>query len=255
VPRIGLAWLPEIKLSALGILKPGLRRKLDVASLSFFDFRPSPLCSAPWRYELALSSTSQIFSKAPAYGIRLARPADRLTLRKMRLMTPRGLVANLSVIILLIVPFMTALYIASHLSSLGHSQELDLIAFLIVGMPLTLYLALLAWVLFFQPLSYEQIWVVEEDGMLLGSAQFIQYDTYAYLDQLFIFSAHRHQGLGSNLVNYLTRKGKKPIYLLCQPGLVKYYARLGFSLITHRDLPIKLQSRFGYFGYVALRSI
>ncbi len=211
------------------------------------------MCSALWRYELALSSTSQIFSKAPPYEIRPARPADRLALRKMRLMTPRGLVANLSVIILLLVPFMTALYIASNLSSLGRSQELDLIAFLIVGMPLTLYLAVLAWVLFFQPLSYAQIWVVEGHGVLLGSAQFIQYDAYAYLDQLFIFSSHRNQGLGSDLVNYLVGKGKKPIYLLCQPSLVKYYTRLGFSLISHSDLPSKLQSRFGYFGYVALR--
>lgn len=204
---------------------------------------------------MALSSTSQIFSKSSTYVIRPARSADRLALRKMRLMTPRGLVANLSVIILLLVPLITALYIVSNLSSLGHSQALDLMAFLIVGIPLALYLAVLAWVLFFQPLSYPEIWVVECNGALLGSAQFIQYDAYSYLDQLFIFSAHRNQGLGSDLVNYLTKKGKRPIYLLCQPGLVKYYARLGFSLISQSNLPIKLQSKFGYFGYVSLKFV
>lgn len=204
---------------------------------------------------MALSSTAQIFSKSPTYVIRPARPADRLALRKMRLMTPRGLVPNLFVIILLLVPWITALYIVSNLSSLGQSQALDVIAFLIVGIPLTLYLAVLAWVLFLQPLSYAEIWVIECNGALLGSAQFIQYDAYSYLDQLFIFSAHRNQGLGSDLVNHLTKKGKKPTYLLCQPSLVKYYARLGFSLISQSNLPIKLQSKFGYFGYVSLEFI
>ena len=200
---------------------------------------------------MALSSTSQSFS--PAYVIRPAHSTDSWVLRKMRLMTPRSLIANLLVIILLLIPFIATLYTFSDLPSLGHSKELEVVAFLLVGMPLTLYLAVLAWVLFFQPLPYAEIWVIESNDVLLGSAQFIQYDTYSYLDQLFIFPAHRNQGFGSDLVHHLSEKGKKPIYLLCQSSLVKYYTHLGFCSIPKNDLPSELQSKFGYFGYIPLR--
>ncbi|MGA7954408.1 MAG: GNAT family N-acetyltransferase [Gloeobacterales cyanobacterium] len=203
---------------------------------------------------MALSSTSQSFPPSSAYVIRPARSTDSWALRKMRLMTPRSLIANLLVIVLLLIPFITTLYIVSYFPPLGHSKEWDIIAFLLVGMPLTIYLAVLSWVLFFQPLSYAEIWVVESNDMLLGSAQLIQYDTYSYLDQLFIFPAHRNQGFGSGLVNYFSSKeGKKPIYLLCQSDLVKYYRRLGFCSIPKNDLPNELQSKFGYFGYIPLR--
>jgi GNAT superfamily N-acetyltransferase len=206
-----------------------------------------------WRDELALSSTSQSFPPSPSYVIRPAHSNDSWVLRKMRLMTPRSLIANLLVIILLLIPFISTLYIVSYFPSLSHSKELEVIAFLLVGVPLTLYLAVLAWVLFFQPLSYAEIWVVESNDVLLGSVQFIQYDTYSYLDQLFIFPAHRNQGFGSDLVHYLSQKGKKPIYLLCQSNLVKYYTRLGFCSIPKNDLPSELQSKFGYFGYIPLK--
>jgi GNAT superfamily N-acetyltransferase len=202
---------------------------------------------------LDLSSTSQSFPPSPAYVIRRALSTDSWALRKMRLMTPRSLIANLLVIILLLIPFVATFYVISYFPSLGHSKELDIIAFLLVGMPLTIYLAVLSWVLFFQPLSYAEIWVVESNDVLLGSVQFIQYDTYSYLDQLFIFPAHRNQGFGSGLVRHLSQKGKKPIYLLCQSDLVKYYTRLGFYFIPKNDLPNELQSKFGYFGYIPLR--
>lgn len=202
---------------------------------------------------MALSSTSPSLSPSPAYVIRPAYSNDSWALRKMRLMTPRSLIANLLVIVLLLIPFIAMLYIILDFPSLGHSQELDIIASLLVGMPLILYLAVLAWVLFFQPLSYAEIWVIESNDVLLGSAQFVQYDTYSYLDQLFIFPAHRNQGFGSDLVHYLRQKVKKPIYLLCRPNLVKYYTRLGFCSIPKNDLPNELQSKFGYFGYMPLR--
>ena len=202
---------------------------------------------------MALSSTSQSFPPSRAYVIRPALSSDSWALRKMRLMTPRSLIATLLVIILLLIPFIATLYIVSYFPSLGHSKELDIIAFLLVGMPLTIYLAILSWVLFFQPLPYAEIWVIESNDVLLGSAQFIQYDTHSYLDQLFVFPAHRNQGFGSDLVNYFRQKGKKPIYLLCHSNLIKYYTRLGFYSISKNDLPNELQSKFGYFGYIPLR--
>jgi GNAT superfamily N-acetyltransferase len=219
----------------------------------FLDFQTKHLRSTLWRYELALSSTSPSLSPSPAYVIRPARSNDSWAIRKMRLLTPRSLIANVLVIVLLLIPFVATLYIVSDFPSLGHNTELEIIAFLLVGMPLTLYLGVLSWVLFFQPLSYAEIWVIESNDVLLGSAQFIQCDTYSYLDQLFIFPAHRNQGFGSDLVHHLSQKGSKPIYLLCQSYLVKYYTRLGFCAIPKNDLPNKLQSKFGYFGYIPLR--
>ncbi len=204
---------------------------------------------------MALSSTAQSFSRSPAYGIRAARPKDRWALYKMRLIMPKGPVANLLVLILLMIPLISALYIVSNLPSLGRSPELDIIAVLIVGIPLAIYLTVLFWVLLFQPFSYSEIWVVEYNNKLFGSAKFTQYDTYSYLDQLFIFPTYRNQGIGTDLVNYCAQKGQKPIYLLCQPPLTQYYARLGFIPISKNNLPQKLQSKFGYFGYQALRLI
>jgi GNAT superfamily N-acetyltransferase len=201
---------------------------------------------------LALSSTTQSFSRSPAYVIRTACPKDRWALYKMRLMTPKGPIANLLVIILLMIPLISALYIVSNIPFPGRSPELDIIAFLIVGMPLSIYLTVLFWVLVFQPLSYSEIWVIECNNKLFGSAKFIQYDTYSYLDQLFVFPAYRNQGIGSDLVHYCMRRGQNPIYLLCQPALTKYYARLGFTPIAKDNLPQELQSKFGYFGYQAL---
>jgi GNAT superfamily N-acetyltransferase len=197
---------------------------------------------------LALSSTSQY---CPV--IRPAHAADGWALRKMRLMTPRSWIANLLVAILLLIPYIALLYIILNFPSLEKSADLEVVTFLLVGMPLTLYLAVLTWVLLFQPLTYSEIWVIEANHTLSGSVQFIQYDTYSYLDQLFVFPLYRNQGLGSDLVYYLSKKGKKPIYLLCQPNLVKYYTRLGFCTLSKDDLPSALQSKFGYFGYVPLR--
>jgi GNAT superfamily N-acetyltransferase len=199
---------------------------------------------------LVLSSTAQSFSRSPAYVIRTACPRDRWALYKMRLMTPKGPIANLLVIVLLILPLISGLYIVSNT---GHSTELDIVAFLIVGMPLAIYLTVLFWVLLFQPFSFSEIWVVECNKKLLGSAKFIQYETYSYLDQLFVFPAYRNQGIGSDLVKYCMQKEQKPVYLLCQPALTKYYARLGFTPIRKNNLPQQLQSEFGYFGYQALR--
>jgi GNAT superfamily N-acetyltransferase len=218
------------------------------------DPQPNPLRLTLWSYTLALSSTSQ-FPPSPTHAIRLACAADSWALRKMRLMTPRSLMANLLVVILLLIPFIASLYIILNFPSLENSTDLEVITFLLVGMPLTLYLAVLTWVLLFQPLAYSEIWVVESDHVILGSAQFIQCDTYSYLDQLFIFPMYRNQGFGSDLVHYLSKRGKKPIYLLCQSHLVKYYTRLGFCSISKNDVPSALQSKFGYFGYMPLRLV
>jgi GNAT superfamily N-acetyltransferase len=168
-------------------------------------------------------------------------------------MRPKGPMANLLVIFLLILPLISGLYITLDTPSLGRSTELDIIAFLIVGIPLAIYLVVLFWILLFQPFSYSEIWVVEYNNKLLGSAKFIQYDTYSYLDQLFVFPLYRNQGIGSDLVKYCTQKGQKPIYLICQPTLTQFYARLGFIPIPKNNLPRELQSRFGYFGYQVLR--
>ena len=136
---------------------------------------------------MALSSTAKSFSRSRTYVIRTAYPKDKWALYKMRLMTPKGPIANLLVIILLMIPLISALYIMVNTPSLGRNPELDIVAFLIVGMPLAIYLAVLFWVLLFRPFSYSEIWVVECNNKLFGFAKFISFDGTAFYLWLILF--------------------------------------------------------------------
>jgi N-acetylglutamate synthase-like GNAT family acetyltransferase len=115
------------------------------------------------------------------------------------------------------------------------------------GVPLMtgLAIALMIITLILLAQEWQHYWVIEFQGQLVACAKLQRYLAYSVLFDLYVTSAHRHQGVGSALVHTLSHQAQKPLYLACVPARLPFYQRLGFAPISPKKLPTLLQYELG----------
>jgi N-acetylglutamate synthase-like GNAT family acetyltransferase len=98
--------------------------------------------------------------------------------------------------------------------------------------------------------DWQQFWVVEHSGQLIGCAKLCAHRHYSTLYNVLVASGWRGRGVGTDLVRQVTQAAPKPIYLACRPEKVNFYRRLGFqpvpagtlSPLLRRDLELTARS-------------
>jgi N-acetylglutamate synthase-like GNAT family acetyltransferase len=96
-------------------------------------------------------------------------------------------------------------------------------------------------------LSWSQFQVIERDGAILGCALLNSYTAHRELAYVFVVPLHRHQGLGSRIVQTLVQQSTQDIYLACKPEVVAFYKQQGFLVQTWPELPISVKRCFQLF--------
>lgn len=93
------------------------------------------------------------------------------------------------------------------------------------------------------------VWVVEQDGLLLGMAGLQVNGDEAEIEPIIISSNFRSQGIGTLLIEKLKAeaKGRGMIYLSIRPvarniEAIKCFYRAGFSLLGHIDMFLDLSN-------------
>ncbi|MBE9118613.1 GNAT family N-acetyltransferase [Lusitaniella coriacea LEGE 07157] len=93
---------------------------------------------------------------------------------------------------------------------------------------------------------WEQFWIVECNGEIVGCGQLRTFEDAQELGSLVIARSRRNQGLGSILCRKLIQEATQPLYLECLGGgLVEFYRRFGFVPVAWEDIPRSLKSKFG----------
>ncbi|MEC4894013.1 MAG: GNAT family N-acetyltransferase [Oscillatoria sp. PMC 1051.18] len=104
-----------------------------------------------------------------------------------------------------------------------------------------LFLFLGTWI------NWSNYWVVECQNKIVACALLNCYPSNSELAYLYVKSAWRQQNLATCLIQRIVREAPKPLYLVCKPKLVKFYARQGFVKVTWRDLSPLVKAKFSIF--------
>ncbi|MEC4989278.1 MAG: GNAT family N-acetyltransferase [Oscillatoria sp. PMC 1068.18] len=96
-------------------------------------------------------------------------------------------------------------------------------------------------------LNWSNYWVVECQKKVVACALLNCYPSNSELAYLYVKPAWRQQNLATCLIQRLVREAPKPLYLVCKPKLVKFYARQGFVKVSWRDLDPLVKAKFSIF--------
>lgn len=96
-----------------------------------------------------------------------------------------------------------------------------------------------------QTTEWIHYWVVEYNGYLLACAKLQHQGSHSLLFDLYVAPDWRGKGVGSYLVNQLSQRATKPLYLACLPMRLAFYQRLGFVPVPPKRLPLSLQYDLG----------
>lgn len=153
-----------------------------------------------------------------------------------------------------------------------------------------LFIIYILWWIFIKPgLNWERYWVIECNFRLVACGTVEIYPTYSRLNYLYVkpelgdysetstkssdywensakrdyaqLTAKRDDGetnakrtskLTEYLIRYLIQQANPPIYLLCQPNMVEFYANIGFVRSSLSELPPQFAKRYSSFKNSAL---
>ena len=154
----------------------------------------------------------------------------------------------------------------------------------LVGLILLVIIYIIWWI-FIQPgLNWERYLVIECNFRLVACGKIETHPTYSRLNYLYVkpesgdypetstkssdywensakrdyaqltakrddseSSAKRDSALTEYLIRYLIQQANPPIYLLCQPKMVKFYANIGFARPSSSELPPQVAKRYSSF--------
>ncbi|WP_341531236.1 GNAT family N-acetyltransferase [Nostoc sp. UHCC 0302] len=94
-------------------------------------------------------------------------------------------------------------------------------------------------------LKWQQFWVIEYEGRLVAFRQLRNFKFAQELGSIFVLSSHRHQGLGTFLIQHLITQSTQQLYLKClKQQLEFFYIQRGFIPVSYEELPLLLQAKF-----------
>jgi N-acetylglutamate synthase-like GNAT family acetyltransferase len=94
-----------------------------------------------------------------------------------------------------------------------------------------------------QQRNWDQYWVVEYQGNLIGCGRLDLHSDHSEIYDLFVLPEWRCHGVGRAIMQQLIEKASRPIYLASLPNATQFYQHLGFKPITPQSLPIFLAGR------------
>lgn len=174
----------------------------------------------------------------PGCVLRKANYSDTLNLTQKHLKNLGEMSSIFLVVLLDIFPGILGLLFAFLL------QDLSLFFFsvlMLIASPISSLI--LTWLIL--SMSSSRYWVIECNGCLVAYTKFTISKEYSSVDSLFVESAWRKKGLASCLIKRVIQEAPKPtylkpIYLICEKDLVRFYARFGFVSIPGKELPKSL---------------
>jgi GNAT superfamily N-acetyltransferase len=83
-------------------------------------------------------------------------------------------------------------------------------------------------------------WVAKSQEKTIAWADVSQNQTYSVLESLYVETDFRGKGIGSSLVQCLAEEVCKPLYVQSSHYESRFYKRLGFVVVSRKDLPAKL---------------
>lgn len=101
-------------------------------------------------------------------------------------------------------------------------------------------------------LRWDQFWVAEQDGKILGCGQLRHYGAAQELGSLVVAAAWRGQGIGTALAQQLIQQAQGPLYLECLgEKRANYYRQLGFTEANWSAMPPEIARKFRFSCWVA----
>ena len=90
-------------------------------------------------------------------------------------------------------------------------------------------------------LNWRRFLVVEIDGQIAGIGQVKEYPGCQELGSLVTLPEYRGRGIATALISALEARAGRPLYLLCQDKMERYYNRFGYQTIPWREAPAPLK--------------
>jgi N-acetylglutamate synthase-like GNAT family acetyltransferase len=87
-------------------------------------------------------------------------------------------------------------------------------------------------------LNWERFLLAEDSGRIVGTGQIKPHgDGTRELASIAVLPEYQRQGIAADIIRALLSDEPGALYLMCQQRMSSYYARFGFRLVAHEDLP------------------
>jgi N-acetylglutamate synthase-like GNAT family acetyltransferase len=93
--------------------------------------------------------------------------------------------------------------------------------------------------------EWKKFWIIEQEGRIVACGKLCCYSTYSVLYDVMVLPQYRRQGIGSALVQHLSKHASKPLYLACFPDKIGFYTQLGFMPMGSANLSFVLRHELG----------
>jgi len=94
-------------------------------------------------------------------------------------------------------------------------------------------------------LRWQQFWVVDCQGQLVGCGQLRRFAGAQELGSVVVAPAWRRRGIGTAIAQHAIGAATQPLYLECLGRQrAQFFGRLGFEAVAWRDLPRSLRRKF-----------
>jgi len=90
-------------------------------------------------------------------------------------------------------------------------------------------------------IKWQNFLVAEKDGQIVGIGQIRQHADCQELGSLVVLLDYRRRGVAAALIEALTARAGRPLYLFCRDRMAPYYEQFGFARIGYWQAPRSLR--------------
>uniref|UniRef100_A0A832H1R2 N-acetyltransferase n=1 Tax=Oscillatoriales cyanobacterium SpSt-402 TaxID=2282168 RepID=A0A832H1R2_9CYAN len=95
--------------------------------------------------------------------------------------------------------------------------------------------------------NWSMYWVVEHNQRPVACAALSHFGDFCVLYHVVVEKQWRRRSLATCLIRQFMKDVQQPIYLVCKPKLIDFYARLGFMSVSWKHLSKPLKTHFKDF--------